>query len=185
MRSGTASTAASRLRSMWKYIASAEHRLGSAVKQTERLRHALFSLNEVREELQGMDVTDSDWHAGMYSQRDVERALLRYLQDGERARLQVRVDGWREVFGSYADDEEIPAGGNTSEADVGIMVTPMPRTRNVFGERLSSPKAGRMDRRRLPRDAGPVPALMLGRADLQRAMRSVSRRSAEITFLRS
>jgi len=144
------STAASRLRSAQKYIASAEHRHRQAIKDIARLRPAERRLENVRAERL---LLAGNGERAAYSRFDVERALYLYLSDGGSASISTHVSDVRDIGGEWGDDEG-PEAAAISEAETGVSVTSMRRTRNVFGERASSPHRGRKNRGPLPRGAG-------------------------------
>ncbi len=175
------STAASRLRSAQKYIASAEHRHRQAIKDIARLRPAERRLENVRAERL---LLAGNGERAAYSRFDVERALYLYLSDGGSASISTHVSDVRDIGGEWGDREG-PEAAAISEAETGVSVTSMRRTRNVFGKRASSPHRGRKNRGPLPRGAGNPPALMVRRADLQRVMRMIPARSAEVAFWRA
>ena len=139
-------------------------------------------LTSVREELRRLATRESPSGTG-YSRFEIERALRLYMGDGDALSSDPHPLDVRDIHGRYPDDDE-PEGAKLPKLSWSLHVSSRPRSRNVFGERMSWPGRGRKNRGPLPRGAGPQPARIVRRVDLQRAMRAVSVRSAEVAFMR-
>jgi Sigma-70, region 4 len=185
------STAGSRLRSIRKYVRSAEHRLAEASRHRQALLPQCSELALVRAELRELvgdgSLFDGVVTEGLYSRSQTERLLLSYLWDREAAAWTRHASDWRDVGDTYEDsfgDDHHRAGLRGIEG-AGISVVKPPRSRNVFDRRVAVPSRGTLDGSSLPRGPGPQVLAILRRADLQRAIRSLSPRAGQVLFLRA
>lgn len=177
----THSTPQSRLRSARKYVTAAEHRLKKARHSAAALAATETRLARVQTEIRRLQPRDGVSQAG-HSRSEIERALRLYLADGDALSSDAQPLEAQDIEGRHRDDE---AGeSDPPKPSWSLHVSSRPRSRNVFGERMSWPHRGRKNRGPLPRGAGPQPARMVRRADLQHVMRMISVRSAEVAFLR-
>lgn len=176
------STAHSRLRSAQKHLRSAEHRLKLAREHAARLALAEEELVGIRHEVRRAVGIAALSHSG-YSRSEVERALRLYVGDGDALSSDAYLLDLRDVDGRHPDDGA-PTGSKAPKPKWAMHVNGRPRSRNVFGERLSWPGRGRKNRGPLPRGPGQQPARFVRRVDLQRAMCSIPGRSRHVAFMR-
>jgi hypothetical protein len=175
------STAQSRLRSAKKLAAAADFRVRALLSEADSLARAEENIGEL------VPHSETDYRLSGprligYSRSQVERALKLYLSDGDTlaAHPPLAVE---DIDGAYRDDEE-DAPDLANDPLWGRRVQARPRSRNVFGDRMSWPERGRKDGHALPRGPGSEPSRFVRRADLQSVFRRVSARSAEVAYMR-
>jgi hypothetical protein len=154
------STAGSRLRSIRKYVRSAEHRLAQASRHRQALLAHCSELALVRAELRELDgdarLTEGVVTEGLYSRSQTERLLLSYLWDREAAAMTRLASDWPDVEGSYEDSpgDDYDRAGLRPSNGAAVSVQEPPRLRTVFGRRVAVPSRGTLDGSPLPRGPG-------------------------------
>jgi predicted DNA-binding protein (UPF0251 family) len=185
------STPASRLRTVQKYVHSAEHRLAEALRHHRALLTHRAELDLITAELQKLvaedSVTDGVVAEGLYSRSETERLLQTYLSDREAAGWTRRALDWRDVGDSHEDSfgDDSGRAGLEGIENPGLNVLKPPRSRSVFGRPVAVPSSGKLDGSLPPRGPGSQVSAMLRRADLQQAMRHLPPRAAQVLFLRA
>ena len=162
-----------------------------AQRHAQRLRPLSAERTLVRAELQQIfdeaDTLEPELTQGRFSRSQTERLLLTYLADGEAAAWTRSALQWRDIGATYDESDDDLAGGIRVDCpeEVGIRLLQPPRSRNVFGGRVSVPSRGKRDHSSLPRGPGSTPLRMERRSDLQRAIRQLPPRARQVLFLRA